>query len=185
MTREDFLTHQFVTLRREIEGQQVRLFWIIMIGLLGMPALGYFLLSATTPIWLGLPFFLLVLIILYLAEQNHMVRAGRYIRDYIEPEVEFSPGWETWLAKHAELRLVDKHFSSCFIVLFFLYYFLSIVFAMDRLVRAAFVGDPSGPGWWWVCGAAGTYAITTIWGMATLIQHWRSLLSPPREAQGT
>ena len=84
MTREDYLTHQFMTLRREIEGQQIRVFWIIMIGLLGMPAVGYFLLSATTPIWLVLPFFVLVLIILYLAEQNHMVRAGRYIREYIE-----------------------------------------------------------------------------------------------------
>ena len=57
MTREDYLTHQFVTLRREIEGQQIRVFWIIMIGLLGMPAVGYFLLAATTPVWLVLPFF--------------------------------------------------------------------------------------------------------------------------------
>jgi hypothetical protein len=184
MKREDYLAHQFVTLRREIEGQQVRVFWIIMIGLLGMPALGYFLLSATTPIWLALPFFLLVLIILYLAEQNHMIRAGRYIREYIETEVDFSPGWEAWLAQHAELRLVDKHFSSCFIVLFFLYYFMSIVFAMDRLVMTA-LGDPSGPGWWWVWGAGGAYAIATIWGLATLIHHWRSLISPPRQAQST
>ena len=184
MTREDYLTHQFVTLRREIEGQQIRVFWIIMIGLLGMPAVGYFLLAATTPVWLVLPFFLLVLIILYLAEQNHMVRAGRYIREYIETQVDFSPGWEAWLAEHAELRLVDKHFSACFIVLFFLYYFVSVVFAMDRLVMAA-VGDPSGPGWWAVCGAAGAYAITTIWGMATLIHHWRSLSGPPRTAKGT
>ncbi|HPM23813.1 MAG TPA: hypothetical protein PLP66_07890 [Phycisphaerae bacterium] len=182
MTREDYLNHQFATLRREIEGQQTRIFWIIIIGLLGMPALGYFLLSSTTYMWLTLPFFVLVLVILYLAEQNHMIRAGRYIREYIEPEVGFSPTWEAWLAQHAELRLVDKHFSSCFVVLFFLYYFLAVVFALDRLVSEALL-RPSDPGWYWVAGAAGVYAITTVWGVVTLVHHWRSLIAPKANAK--
>jgi hypothetical protein len=177
MKREDYLSQQFITLRREIEGQQSRVFWIIVIGLLGMPVLGYVLLSATTHIWVTLPFFLLVLIILYLTEQNHMIRAGRYIREYIEPQVEFSPGWEAWLETHAELRLVDKHFSSCFVVLFFLYYFLSIAFSMYRLVAAA-DEEKSGIGWALVYGASAMYAIATIWGLSTLLRHWRSLINP-------
>lgn len=182
MNREDYLNHQFTTLRREIEGQQARIFWIIVIGLLGMPALGYVLLGANTQIWLILPFFLLALIILYLAEQNHMIRAGRYIREYIETEAEFSPGWEAWLSSHAELRLVDKHFSSCFVLLFFLYYFLAVVIALHRLVQTA-IDEPSGPGWWWVAGALGAYTVSTIWGVSTLFHHWRSLIAPPKEAK--
>lgn len=177
MTREDYLNHQFATLRREIEGQQIRIFWIIIIGLLGMPALGYFLLSETTHMWLTLPFFLLALVLLYLAEQNHMIRAGRYIREFIEPQTGFTPTWESWLSQHAELRLVDKHFSSCFVVLFFLYYFLAVVYAMDRLVQDA-IANPSPVGWYWVFGAGGVYLVTTLWGVATLVRHWRSLIAP-------
>ncbi len=176
MKREDYLTQQFLTLRREIEGQQARIFWIIVIGLLGMPVLGYLLLSTPTQIWVMLPFLLLALILLYLSEQNHMIRAGRYIREYIETQIEFAPGWEAWLERHSELRLVDKHFSSCFVVLFFLYYFLAIAFALYRLVVTAFE-DPAGPGWALFYGAVATYAIATIWGLFTLFQHCRSLIS--------
>ncbi len=178
MKREEYLTQQFLTLRREIEGQQTRVFWIVVIGLLGMPVLGYVLLSATTQIWVTLPFFLLALIILYLAEQNHMIRAGRYIRQYIEPHVDFAPAWEAWLEQHAELRLVDKHFSSCFVVLFFLYYFLAIAFSLYRLITIAHE-DATGPDWAIVYGAGVTYAIATIWGLSTLVRHWHSLISPP------
>lgn len=180
MKREDYLTQQFLTLRREIEGQQTRVFWIIVIGLLGMPVLGYVLLSADSQIWVTLPFFLLALILLYLAEQNHMIRAGRYIREYIEPHIEFSPGWEAWLERHAELRVVDKQFSSCFVVLFFLYYFLSIAVSLYRLIAYAHE-ERSGPDWAIVYGAAATYAIATIWGVSTLLRHWHSLISPPRK----
>jgi hypothetical protein len=181
MKREDYLLQQFLTLRREIEGQQRRVFWIIVIGLLGMPLLAYLLLSATSHIWVTLPFLLLALIILYLTEQNHMIRAGRYIREYIESQVEFSPAWEAWLAGHAELRLVDRHFSSFFVVLFFLYYFLSIGYSLYRLVYSAMT-DPTGQHlWMFVYGAVATYAIATVWGLSTLLQHWRSLISPPKE----
>lgn len=183
MKREEYLVQQFLTLRREIEGQQTRVFWIIVIGLLGMPLLGYLLLSATTPIWMTLPFLLLVLIVLYLTEQNHMIRAGRYIRDYIETQVDFSPAWEGWLQSHAELRVVDKHFSSCFVVLFFLYYFLTIAFSLYRLTVAAFDSTTSAD-WALVYGAAVTYAIATIWGLSTLFRHWRSTISPPKEPKG-
>ena len=180
MNRQEYLAHQFATLRREIEGQQMRIFWIIMVGLLGLPLLGYFLLTATTQIWLTLPFFSLVLIILYLAEQNHMIRAGRYIREYIEPNVDFKPAWENWLSGHPELRLIDQHFSSCFVLLFFLYYFVSLVLVMHRLVTAAIFGE-SQQDWWWV-GCVGTiYFVVTIWGGSTLIHHWRSLISVRRE----
>lgn len=176
MKREDYLTHQLAALRREIEGHQARLFWVVIIGLLGMPALGYLLLTAATPIWATLPLFLLVLIVLYLAEQSHMMRAGRYIREYIESGGDFTPGWEQWLESRGELRVMDRHFSACFVVLFFAYYFLAVAISLHRLIVDA-LEDRSGLYWWWVYAAGAVYAIATIWGVATLFQHWRSSMS--------
>lgn len=180
MDPKDYFSQQFATLRREIEGQQARLFWIVVIGLLGMPTLSYFLLSATTRIWMMLPFLLLVLILLYLSEQSHIMRAGRYIREHIEKRTELSPGWEEWLESRAELRLMDKHFSACFVILFFLYYFLSVAFSLHRLAQEA-LDDPSGLYWWWFYAATAVYAIATIWGLATLLQHWRSSMTTAPE----
>jgi hypothetical protein len=65
-----------------------------------------------------------------------------------------------------------------------LYYFLSITFSLYRLVIAA-LDDPSEPNWAWVYGAAGAYAIATIWGVSTLLHHWRALISPPRAPKGS
>ncbi len=176
MDHNDFITQQFISLRREIEGQQARLFWIVVIGFLGLPFLSYLLLGANNRNWIILPFFVLVLIVLFLAQQSQMMRAGRYIREFLERNVDFSPGWETWLESRPELRLMDRHFSACFIVIFFVYYFLSIALALDRLWMEA-AEDTSGTYWYYFFGAAGVYIITTAWGFAALFHHWKSSTS--------
>lgn len=173
MNQNEFVMQQYASLRREIEGQQSRLFWIVVIGLLGLPLLSYFLLSADNRSWVILPFFVLVLIILFLAQQSQMMRAGRYIREFLEERAGFSPCWETWLESRPELRLMDRHFSASFVVIFFAYFFLSIGVALHRLwIEAA--RDASGTHWYYFYGAAVAYGITTIWGLATLVQHWKS-----------
>ena len=58
MDQNDFRTLQFTSLRREIEALQTRGFWVVFVGLLGTPPLSHFLLNASTPVWLTLPFFL-------------------------------------------------------------------------------------------------------------------------------
>lgn len=176
MDSKDFVIQQYTSLRREIEGQQARLFWTVIIGLLGLPALSFFTLSASTRIWAILPFFVLVLIILFLAQQSQMMRAGRYIREYVEKHVDFSPGWESWIESRPELRLMDRHFSGCFIVIFFLYYFLSVSLALQRLSLEA-AEDPSRLSSLVFYGAIAVYAITTIWGFTTLLHHWKSSMS--------
>lgn len=182
MEKQDFLLHQFATLRREIEGQQNRAFWIAVMGLLGIPVLTYFLLNAAVPIWMALPFFLLVLIVLFLAQQNHMMRAGRYIREHIEPQLAVAPGWESWIESKPEFRVMDKQFAGSLIVLFFLFYFLLIALAMHRLTMMA---QEDARDWYLVYGAGAVYAISTIFGMATLIHHWRSSVSTtPKPAGG-
>ena len=175
MDQNDFRTLQFTSLRREIESLQNRGFWVIFVGLLGTPPLSYFLLSASTPVWLTLPFFLLGLIVLFLAQQHHMMRAGRYIRENIEQTTNLV-GWEEWLESRAELRLFDRHSSACFMIIFFAYYFLAIGLAMHRLIVEA-ADDPSGIYWYGVYGAAAVYLIATIWGFGTLFHYWKSSMS--------
>jgi len=182
MDHNEFITQQFIALRREIEGRQARLFWIVVIGLLGLPFLSCFVLGANSRSWIILPFFVQALIILFLAQQSQMMRAGRYIREFLERDVDFSPGWETWLESRSELRLMDRHFSACFIVIFFVYYFLSIALALHRLWMDA-AKDPSGTYWCCLFGAAGVYTITTIWGFATLLCHWKSSTSTAPNAK--
>jgi hypothetical protein len=176
MTKEDFLHSQFGFLRSEILARQARVFWTVVIGLLGMPALTYLAVGRDIMIWLALPFLILVVIILFLAEQNAMMRVGRYIREYIEREVDMPMGWETWLESRGQYRLMEKSFIGSFIIIFFLYYFLSISMALYRLwVEAS--ADPSGQYILWLYGAVFAYGLGGFWALANLIHHWRSSVS--------
>lgn len=176
MDQNDFRTLQFTSLRREIDSLQTRGFWVVFVGLLGTPPLSHFLLNASTPVWLTLPFFLLGLIVLFLAQQHHMMRAGRYIRENIEKATVSEIGWEEWLESRPELRLFDRHSSACFMIIFFAYYFLAIGLAMHRLVIEA-ADDPSGIYMYGVYGAAIVYLIATIWAFGTLFHYWKSSMS--------
>ncbi len=176
MDQQAFLREQFVSLRHEIEGQQRRLFWTVLIGLIGMPTLAYVTWDATTLVWMILPFLVLVFIVLFLAQQNYMMRAGRYIRERIEVQVPGTVGWESWLESRPELRVMDRHFSACFLIIFFGYYFLQVAMATHRLWIEA-VGDPSGLYWYWFYSVLIAYVIATIWVLTTLAHHWKSSVS--------
>lgn len=176
MDKKDYLLQQFTTLRREIEGHQTRAFWTVVMGLLGIPAISYFLLNADIPIWMAMPFFLLVLMVLFLAQQSFMMRAGRYIREYIETQIDFSPGWEAWIESRPVYRVMDRQFAGSLLVLFFLFYFLLIGLALNRLFAQALV-DPAIGGWLAFWGAAVVYAIATFFGAATMFHHWRTSVS--------
>ena len=176
MDKREYLSQQFQTLRREIEGHQTRAFWTVVMGLLGIPALSYFLISAEIPVWMAMPFFLLVLMVLFLAQQNFMMRAGRYIREYIETQIDYSPGWEAWIESRPVYRVMDRQFAGALLVLFFLFYFLLIGLALNRLFSAA-MGDPAIGGWMVFWGAAVVYGIATFFALATLAHHWRTSVS--------
>jgi hypothetical protein len=123
-----------------------------------------------------LPFLVLIIIVLYLAELNAMMRAGRYIREHIETRVAGAPGWEGWLESRGEFRLMEKHFSACFILVFFAYYFLAIGIAIMRLMQDA-ADDPSGMYQYLLYGGIVAYAVGGLWAVSTLLHHWRSSLS--------
>ena len=173
MERRDFLYEQFLSLRREIEGLQGRLFWTVVIGLLGLPTLTYVTWEAKTLAWLVLPYLVLVVVVLFLAQHHQMMRAGRYIRERIEEQIDSTVGWEAWLESRPELRIMDRHFFACFTLIFFGYYFFLVIIAMHRLWVDA-TNDPSGLYWARVYGAASGYIIATLWAVVTLIHHWRS-----------
>ena len=176
MQADQFLQQQFTVLRQEILARQTRMFWIATIGLLGFPMLTYFAAIGTWIVLCLVPYFVLVLIIMFVAEQSEMMRAGRYIREHIEPSVEYSPGWESWLESKPQFRQLERQFFACFVIVFFVYYFIATGLAINHLWGEA-SGDPSGLYRSWAYGAVATYAIGAVWAASTLIQHWRCSVS--------
>lgn len=176
MEQSEFHTQQFLFLRREIEARQARLFWTIVMGLLGLPTLTYLAKDADTLAWLAIPFLMLVIIVLFIAEQHAMMRAGRFIREEIERQGNFAPGWESWLESQPEFRLMERNFLGCFICIFLLYYFLAVGMAIYRL-WAEISADPSGQFLYWLYGAVVAYSIGLLWVLINLIHHWRFAVS--------
>jgi hypothetical protein len=183
MNTDSFIREQFVTLREEIKAINARLFWIVVMGLFGVPALTYLALGVREYVVLLVPYSTLVVIVLFLAEQNKMMRAGRFVREHIEPVVGDAPKWEAWLESRTELRLMERHFAACFIVIFFIYYAVTISIAVQRLLRDA-AADPSGQNLYWLAGAGITYALGAAWAVSTLVHHWKASVGTTADGNG-
>ncbi len=169
---------EFMTLREEIRATRARLFRILMVGLIGVPLLTYVAAQAEFYVGLLVPYSVLLLIVVFLAEQSSMMRAGRYIREHIEGEGGDGPRWETWIESRPQFRLVDRHYVACFLIVFFLYYFMTVG-QVIKLILDKERTDMSGTQyyWYWLYGAMVTYALGAIWAMTTLVTHWRSTVS--------
>jgi hypothetical protein len=176
METNGLVKQEFITLRDEIRATRYRLFWIVAMALFGVPILTYVASTAAAFVMLLVPFSVLALIIVFLSEQNVMMRAGRYIRERIEADPEQKLGWEAWLESRSELRLMEKHFVACLVIILFVYYALTIGMAVQRLSRDA-ADDPSGQYWYWLIGAAAIYGVGAIWAVSTLVHHWKSSVS--------
>ena len=94
MSTDDFMKQQFITLRDEIRESKARIFWLMIIGMLLVMASGY--LAAEYPNAFAnaaIPFLLIGLMLSFVSEQNNIARAGRYLRESVEPRVqEQGPG---------------------------------------------------------------------------------------------
>jgi len=185
MEKSEFLKESFCTIREEIKATKARIYWTVAMGLFGVPVLVWLAQSAQNAeaaggaegtakfVSLLVPYLVLVVIVLFLSEQNALMRAGSFVRQVIEPKVDESSGWEAWLGKRAEWRLMDKHFFACFMLVFFLYYFMSVGLALQSLMPST-QHEASTTANYWLIGASVTYAIGAIWALSTLLQHWRS-----------
>jgi uncharacterized membrane protein len=171
MDQSEFLKQQFSTIREEIKAIKSRLFWTVAMGLFGVPIITFMAEYTGKFVSLLIPYLVLVIILMFLAEQSALMRAGRYIRQVIEPNVDTSLGWEAWLESRSDLRLMDRHFVACFIIVFFVYYFMTIGVAMQKLWADM---QESVSGRYWMIGAMVTYTIGAIWALSTLLHHWRS-----------
>jgi hypothetical protein len=172
------LRDEFMSLREEIKATKARLFWILVVGLVGVPILTYLASRAEFYVWLLLPYSVLLLIIVFLAEQSSMMRAGRYIRECIEKTGDDGPRWEGWIESRHQFRLVDRHYVACFLIVFFLYYFMTVGVVANLILNKE-ATDMSGGRtyWYWFYGALATYAIGAVWAIATLFSHWRATVS--------
>ena len=89
MGTEEFMKQQFCALRDEIRDSKSRIFWLLIIGIVLVMVSGY--LAAEHPNAFAnaaIPFLLLALMLSFISEQNNIARAGRYVREAVEPHSE-------------------------------------------------------------------------------------------------
>lgn len=134
LDRARFLELEYQTLRAEIEKSKENMFKLVVGGAAVIPAAqslaSTYSIGAIT---IALPLIVVVLVMLFLAENHSMMRAGTYILEQIEPSIEVPGGWETWLHTSIDTsstRTVDKMLIFAFAVLASCYFIVSVVLAV-------------------------------------------------------
>lgn len=137
--RHRFLELQYITLRKEIEDSKSNMFKLVVGGSAVIPTAqslaNTYSIGAIT---LALPLIVVVLVLLFLAENHAMMRAGTYILEEIEPNIEGVTGWETWLNSvkgSIGKRTVDKLLIFAFAVLAASYFMVSVVLAARHALQ--------------------------------------------------
>ena len=137
--RQRFIELEYLTLRKEIETAKSNMFKLVVGGAAVIPAAQSFANTYSIgSITLALPLIVVVLVLLFLTENHSIMRAGTYILDQIEPNVEGATGWETWLnsAKGgAGKRTVDKLLIFAFALLAASYFMVSVVLATRHALQ--------------------------------------------------
>lgn len=132
MDKEKFLELQYKTLRKEIEHTKDRMFKIAFGGITIVPAAQFLAVAfEIEAVALLLPFLVIIIVIMFLAENNALMRSGRYIARHIEPEVKDIHGWEAWLEEPNQdnTRIVDRYIIYSFYLLWMFYYIVSVYLA--------------------------------------------------------
>jgi hypothetical protein len=166
MSADEFMKQQYLTLRDEIRASKARIFILLIMGTLLIPAAGFAAKEFTaTYASASMPFVILILMISFLMEQNCIIRAGKYLKDHVEPHIEGITTWETWLESNHRLRDTDRYFFGSFLLVFFIFYGVGAGSAIESLAQ-------QWPGQQWY--AASAYAVGGLWFVIVLIGHWRS-----------
>jgi hypothetical protein len=167
MRTDEFMKEQYLTLRDEIRESKARIFWLLIIGMFLVMAAGY--LAAEHPNAFAnaaIPFLLLGLMLSYVSEQNNIARAGRYLRETVEPQIENLVGWEHWLETKPRLREVDHAFVLGFTVLFLIFYAITASLTLVQLDK--------GPREIYVWAALIAYVLGAFCIGIVMWRHWRS-----------
>ncbi len=165
MTSEEFVSAQFVTLREEIRETKARLFRIVGFGLVAVPAAHYLARAYDIAYLIPMtPFLVMIIGLMYVAECEALMRAGCYIRSYIEPHYANEiTGWETWLEQSARLRRVDRFVGMSFLGLFFIYYTVTAVAATIELSQYIEL---------WIPGTI-YFVVGVVSGVFLMVELWR------------
>jgi quinol-cytochrome oxidoreductase complex cytochrome b subunit len=171
MATDEFMKQQFVTLRDEIRESKARIFWLLILGIVLVIVSGY--LAAEHPsafVNAAIPFVLLGLLLAFVSEQNNIARAGRYLRETVEPQIENVVGWEHWLETKPQLREVDHWFVLGFSILFLIFFAITTSLTLmqfDKAAKELFV---------WAAGIA--YLLAAFCVTVVLWRHWQSSTAP-------
>jgi uncharacterized membrane protein (DUF485 family) len=172
MSTDDFSQQQYVTLRAEISESKSRIFWLLIVGMLLVLASGY--LAAEHPSGFtnaAIPFLLLALMLSFIAEESNVSRAGRYLREVIEPNIKDLTYWEHWLESQTRYREVDRAFVVGFSVIFLTFFVTSAGLTLQQL-------DISGRPQQLVWAAGIAYGLGALCIIYVLKRHWSSSTKP-------
>jgi hypothetical protein len=176
MSREEFLRQQYLTLRDEITRAKARSFWMLIAGAVFIP-LASFAADELSSTFANacVPFIVLVIILAFTVEQHTIIRAGRYIREQIEPQIEGVTGWECWLESNRKLREMDRYFIGTFLAVFFVFY---------GVATAAAVNSMSHIGYSYYQYAGLAYLAGGVWLLVVLLRHWQSFTTTKPASEG-
>ena len=166
MSAEEFNKQQYLTLRDEIRTSKSRAFTILVLGTLFVPAVSFAAQKfGGTFASASVPFLLMVLMLAFVMEQNSIVRAGKYLKEHVEPHVDDLVTWESWLESRPHLRDVDRYFFATFLIVFLLFYAIATGMAVESLANRY-------PEQYWYAVAG--YAIGGLWFVVVWLGHWRT-----------
>jgi uncharacterized membrane protein YfcA len=167
MTTEEFMRNQYVTLRDEIRESKAHIFWLLIVGMFLVMAAGY--LAAEHPSAFAnaaIPILLLALMLAFISEQNNIARAGRYLREVVEPRIPDFTCWEHWLESKHQLREVDHAFVIGFSTIFMVFFAISTSLTLWHLVMIQQE--------WYVWSVGGAYVLGALCVLYVLVRHYRS-----------
>jgi uncharacterized membrane protein YfcA len=167
MNTDEFLKSQYLTLRDEIRESKSHIFWLLISGMVLVLAAGY--LAAEHPSAFAnaaIPILLLALMLAFISEQNNIARAGRYLREIVEPRIQDLMCWEHWLESKHQFREVDHAFVIGFSAVFMAFFIISTSLTLWQLVLR-------GQEWYvWSVGAA--YVLGGVCTMYVFVRHYRA-----------
>jgi uncharacterized membrane protein YfcA len=167
MNTDEFVKSQYHSLRDEIRESKAHIFWLLIAGMILVLASGY--LAAEHPSAFAnaaIPILLLALMLAFISEQNNIARAGRYLREIVEPRIQDLTCWEHWLESKHQLREVDHAFVIGFNAIFMIFFVITTSLTLWQLILR-------GQEWYvWSVGAA--YGLGGLCVLYVFIRHYRA-----------
>jgi len=167
MNTDEFVRSQYHALRDEIRESKAHIFWLLITGIVLVMAAGF--LAAEYPSAFtnaAIPVLLLALMLTFISEQNNIARAGRYLREIVEPRIQDLTCWEHWLESKHQLREVDHAFVIGFNVIFMVFFAISVSLTLWQLVLR-------GQEWYvWSVGTA--YILGGLCVLYVFVRHYRA-----------